>query len=72
MEYCCHVWAGAPSYYLVLLDKLLQWICRTAAPSLAASLEPLAHCQNVASLKETCNSSKIQPLDFEKCTTIYL
>ena len=22
MEYCCHVWAGAPSYYLELLDKL--------------------------------------------------
>ena len=25
-------------------------ICRTVGPSLAASLEPLAHCQNVASL----------------------
>ena len=22
MEYCCHVWAGAPSYYLELPDKL--------------------------------------------------
>ena len=22
MEYCCHIWAGAPSYYLDLLDKL--------------------------------------------------
>ena len=22
MEYCSHVWAGAPSYYLELLDKL--------------------------------------------------
>ena len=22
MEYCCHVWAGAPSCYLDLLDKL--------------------------------------------------
>ena len=22
MEYCCHVWAGAPSYHLKLLDKL--------------------------------------------------
>ena len=21
MEYCCHVWAGAPSWYLELLDK---------------------------------------------------
>ena len=22
MEYCCHVWSGAPSCYLELLDKL--------------------------------------------------
>ena len=22
VEYCCHVWAGAPSCYLKLLDKL--------------------------------------------------
>ena len=28
MEYCCHVWAGAPSYYLELLDKLQKRICR--------------------------------------------
>ena len=49
MEYCCHVWAGAPSCYLELLDKLQKWICRTVGPSLAASLEPLAHRRNVAS-----------------------
>ena len=23
MEYCCHIWAGAPSCYLELLDRLL-------------------------------------------------
>ena len=46
MEYCCHLWAGAPSCYLELLDKLQKRICRTVGPSLAASLEPLAHCQN--------------------------
>ena len=50
MEYCCHVWAGAPSCYLDLLDKLQKQICRIVGPSLAASLEPLAHCRNVASL----------------------
>ena len=49
MEYCCHVWAGAPSCYLELLDKLQKQIYRTVGPSLAASLEPLAHCWNVAS-----------------------
>ena len=50
MEYCCHVWAGAPSCYLELLDKLQNRIHRTVAPSLAASLEPLAHHCNVASI----------------------
>ena len=50
MEYCCHVWAGAPSCYLEFLDKLEKRICRTVGPSLAASLEPLAHHRNVASL----------------------
>ena len=43
LEYCCHVWAGAPSCYLELLDKLQKQICRTVGPSLAGSLEPFAH-----------------------------
>ena len=42
-EYCCHVWAGAPSCYFKLLDKLQKGICRTVVPSLAASLESLTH-----------------------------
>ena len=50
MEYCCHVWAGAPSCYLELLDKLQKQICRNTGPSLAPSLEPLTHHRNVASL----------------------
>ena len=50
MEYCCHVWAGAPSCYVELLGKLKKQICRIVGPSLAASLEPLAHHRNVASL----------------------
>ena len=50
MVYCCHVWAGSPSCYLELLDKLQNGIYRTVGPSLAASLEPLAHGQNVTKL----------------------
>ena len=50
MEYCCDVWAGTSSCYLELLDKLQKQICMTVGPSLAASLEPLAHHQNVASI----------------------
>ena len=54
MEYCCHVWVGASSCYLELLDKLQKWICRIAGPSLAASLEPLTHRLNVDSLILFC------------------
>ena len=44
-------WAGVlPSCYLKLLDKLQNWICKNVGPSLAAYLEPLAHCQSATSL----------------------
>ena len=43
MEHCCHVWAGGPSCYMELLDKLQKRICRVVGPSVAASLEPLTH-----------------------------
>ena len=63
MEYCCHVWAGAPSCYLELLDKLQKEICRTVGPLLAASFEPLAHCQKVAKL------SLLYKYYFGKCSS---
>ena len=50
IKYYCHVWAGAPSYYLELLDNLQKQICRALGPLFVVSLEPLAHHQNVASL----------------------
>ena len=50
MECCCHIWAGASSCYLDLLDKLQKQICRIVGPSLDSSLELLAHHRNVASL----------------------
>ena len=51
MEYYGHLWSGAPSCYLELLQKRL---CRTVGPSLAASLETVAHRRNVASLSLFC------------------
>ena len=50
MEYSCHVWTVAPSCCLELLDKLQTRICRIVVPSLAVSLEPMAHYRSVASL----------------------
>ena len=40
MEYCCHVWAGAPSCYLELLDKLQKQICRTLVLHMLPLLNP--------------------------------
>ena len=54
MVYYCHVWAGAPSYYVELIDKLQKRVCRTVGPSLAASLEPWAHRRNIAILGLFC------------------
>ena len=75
MEYCSHVCAGALSCYLELLDKLQKRICRTVGPSLATSLECLAHHGNVASLSlfyryyfDRCSSELAQlvPLPFSQ------
>ena len=81
MEYCCQVWAGAPSCYLELLDKLQKQICRTVGPSLGGSFESLAYCRNVASLSlfyryysVRCSSELAQliPLSYSRWrSTIY-
>ena len=63
MQYCCHVWTGAPNCYLELLDKLQKRICKTVAPSVAASLESLAQHRNVASL------SLFHMCYFERCSS---
>ena len=54
LEYCCHIWAGAFSCYLELIDKLQKRMCKTVAPSLPAFLEPLADHRNLASLSLFC------------------
>ena len=77
MEYCCHVWAGAPSCYWEL--PVQKQICRTVSPSRAASLEPLAHRRYVASISlfygyyfARCSSERAQlvplPSSRGKCT----
>ena len=75
MECCCHVWAGSPSSYFEFLEKLQKPICRTVGPSLANSLEPLAHRQNVACLSLfykyyfvicSCELAQLVPLPFSR------
>ena len=80
IEYCCHIWAGAPSCYLDLLDRLQKQICRTVGPSLAACLQPLAHCCDVASSSlyyrycfDRCSSELVQmvPLPYSQGRSIH-
>ena len=54
MEHRCHDWAGVLSSYFEILDKLQKRICRTVNPSIAISLKPLSHQQNVANLSLFC------------------
>ena len=49
MEYCCHVWAGAPSYSLAMLDKLQKHMQDCCSFTFFFSW-PLAYRWNVASL----------------------
>ena len=50
IEYSCHVWAGAPSCYLELLNKLQKHMQDCWSFTYCLSLEPLAHLRNVANL----------------------
>ena len=51
LKYYCHVWAGALSCYVKILDKAQKWICRAVGPYLAASLAPLSSkCSQLKSL----------------------
>ena len=50
MEYCCHIWAGAPASCLDLLDKIQKRVVNLIGPVLSSSLQPLSHRRDVASL----------------------
>ena len=50
MEYCCHLWAGAPSHLLNLLDRIQNRVVNMIGPRLAQTLQPLSHRRDVASL----------------------
>ena len=68
-----------PSCYLELLDNLQKRILRTVGPSFTASLEPLAHRRNVASLSLFCSYyfgkcsselAQLVPLTFSRGSSI--
>ena len=51
IEYCSHLWAGAPkSQGLDLLDRVQKRIVNLVGSELSANLQPLSHRRDVASL----------------------
>ena len=50
MEYCCHVWAGAPKTHLQLLDRVEKRAKNLIGQPLANELLPLSVRRDVASL----------------------
>ena len=50
IEYCCHIWAGAPADCLSLLDRIQRRICNAIGQDLSSKLDSLSHRRNVASL----------------------
>ena len=50
MEYCCHLWAGCSQHALSSLDKIQNRMRGLVGDELFASLQPLSHRRNVASL----------------------
>ena len=49
MEYCCHIWGGAPADVLGFLTSIQERIANVVGPTLAATLQPVSHCRDVAS-----------------------
>ena len=51
MEYCCHIWGGAPrSQGVDLLDRVQKRVVNLVGPELSADLHALSHRRDVASL----------------------
>ena len=47
MEYYWLIWAGTPTCFLVMVDKLQKRVCRTVGATIAAFNEPLSHRRNL-------------------------
>ena len=59
MEYCCHVWAVAPSCYLDFLDKLQKQICRIVGPSLVGPTHNRKWSELICFINNTWSSARV-------------
>ena len=50
MEYCCHLWAGAPRTHLSILDRVERRVKNLVGQKLCDELQPLSVRRDVASL----------------------
>ena len=67
MEYCCHIWAGASTKCLSLLDWIQKQIVNIIGPDLASNLQSLSHCRDVA-WHETWNEMRFIWISYLQCT----
>ena len=50
MEYCCHLWSGAPKSHLSFLDRVQHRMKKLVGSDLYSTLQPLSQRRDVASL----------------------
>ena len=50
MEYCCHLWSGAPKSHLSFLDRVQHRMKNLVGSALYNTLQPLCQRRDVASL----------------------
>ena len=50
MEYCCHLWSGAPKSHLSFLDRVQHRMKKLVGSTLYDTLQPLSQRRDVASL----------------------
>ena len=51
LEYCCHLWSGAPNCYLLLFDRIQRWAVRFIDDlKISTRLDSLSLRRDVASL----------------------
>ena len=50
MEYCCHLWSGAPKSHLSFLDRVQHRMKKLVGSALYSTLQPLSQRRDVASL----------------------
>merc|ERR1712121_482522 len=64
MEYCCHIWAGAPITTLNLLDRVQRRLKNLIGDNLYSKLQSLSHRRDVASFLSLLSWALLKRISF--------